>query len=1058
MDLPRIHFAGQFRADPNTRNNINCNYDARYGIDYNYTKDYNFNGTGEFSFFNCSVTSVVTNDGKFSKTDPIVDSPIVNNKNMSFPKLVDLDVDYQLFKATVYGMRFGVNWKNVNGTETLAFRGDWGLNVIAQDLWSRSICTDVSLVDVSHRLGTHSVTVLSNVEWGDVSRSPALQQLRDAVEIENDNKLSVSITLYFYTRNYPTYLFRNFTLGYVVGTIGVAKPNEPVNFGGNRLLSFDGIKQPILPLEQNDSCYAYQGGENQPHWMYKAPFQVNEERKTLTVDLSNSVPQQLHGIIRDIGDLSLGIITVRNNTNCIMRVGENLPYKKAQWLEDTGGVIDQQLTDEQVKLLQSSKLAIVRQAQDIVIDAELGYYQQQLNIVASSALNETDQIYIDCTDDKIIYQLMLLEASRFIRPMEYYVTRLEYNESFNIRLLVSGFGKPKVKELVRLSLQNYNKTIPVDGVAVEPSSGTAYTDNDGIATFTFRVIKKLPLLRQYHDAQKPCNLTQIPVDGQVYMFNYTVNGSCTSDANNFVSMLLCSNAIAILAFSYIEPTETPTWAKNIYPIFNQYDRITPVMHQMIDLSDYYAVLDNTELIKLAMKLDFNHPSYMPVTRDLSPAKQNMILKWFENPIYDELDSSMIKAKNTQIPVTLNVSCAKPPTLATINPVDQYFLPPRCNISALLDVDDTPDKSDEYFKNIFENTHNYDKRPLWRVHIDSEEKCNRSNLLGQLQLAVELEFSTLPVYLTSLYSIVHGCNIEVYNLLHSVIMQEMLHMVQAANILIAIGGTPIIDNNKTVPNYPTIGLPGGVLPHLKVTLQKASLIHIYYVFMGIEVPHNTSVDRPDPDIFNDTIGQFYDEIRHCIDVLGDDIFVNGGRPDLQVKWPWAISDSSFGKVHIVTNVTSANDAIEEIVEQGEGANPYDPTYSDEGDIAHFYKFEEIVCQRHLVRVNISGKPYYQYSGTPIHFEPEGVWQMTDNPSKDSIPPNNNCYTEARAFHAAYRSLLKALQRVFSGYPDQIGEVVTNMESLGVHARKLMWTKVKPNDDLTCGPVWDYEWDD
>ena len=884
MDLPRIHFAGHFRADPNTRNNINCNYDADYGIDYNFSRDYNFNGTGEFSFFNCKVKSVVTKDGLISKSDPIDNSPIVNNENMSFPKLVDLDVDYQLIKSTVYGMRFGVNWQDENGTETLAFQGDWGLNIFAQDLWSRAICVyDIeNSVDESHRYGSHSATVLSNVKWGDVSKSPALQQLKDAVEIENDKKLSVSITLYFYTRNYPTYLFENFTLGYVVGTIGVAKPNEPVNFGGDRLLSFDGIKQPSLPLEGNDSCLPYQGSQNQPYWMYKAPFQVSEEKKTVTVDLSNSLPQHLHGSFRDIGNLSLGIVTAMGDIGCVDRIGENLPYMEDQWLEDTGGVVDEKLTDLQVQLLQSSKLAIIRRTHDIVIDSEMWNEPQRLNIAPSSWLNQTYHHYIDCSDDKIIYQIMLLEAARYIRPMEYYVTRLEYQESFEVRLLVSGFGKPVVKEPVYLAQSNFMDALPEYGVV--PSSTTVLTDGNGIATFTFRVETKIPLLRQYRTPQSPCNLSKIPIDGQVYMFNYTMNGSCAGDASNNVSSLSCSNDIAILAFSHLVPPEKPTWVRDVFPIFHQYDRITPVMHQMINLSDYHVVVNNTELIKLAMKLNFNHPSYMPATRDLSPTKQKMILKWFEDPINSTSDP--VKANVTIPDIRL---CVKPPTIAAVNLVDQHFLPRRCNLTALLGVDDSPGASDIYFKQIFENTHDYEKRPLWRVHIEQDgishrHRCTQRNLLAQLQLAVELEFSTLPVYLTSLYSIVQGCNKEVYDLIYSVIMQEMLHMVQAANILITVGGTPIIDSKDTVPTYPRIGLPGGVLPRLRITLEKASLIHIYKVFMGIEVPHDTSIDQPNPQIFNDTIGQFYDEIKHCIDRLGDDIFVGGGRPDLQVQWP------------------------------------------------------------------------------------------------------------------------------------------------------------------------------
>ncbi len=57
--------------------------------------------------------------------------------------------------------------------------------------------------------------------------------------------------------------------------------------------------------------------------------------------------------------------------------------------------------------------------------------------------------------------------------------------------------------------------------------------------------------------------------------------------------------------------------------------------------------------------------------------------------------------------------------------------------------------------------------------------------------------------TPLYSNGEGCNPEVYELIRSVIMQEMLHMVQAANILIALNGSPVIDSKHVPGNLPVI---------------------------------------------------------------------------------------------------------------------------------------------------------------------------------------------------------------------------------------------------------------
>ncbi len=98
----------------------------------------------------------------------------------------------------------------------------------------------------------------------------------------------------------------------------------------------------------------------------------------------------------------------------------------------------------------------------------------------------------------------------------------------------------------------------------------------------------------------------------------------------------------------------------------------------------------------------------------------------------------------------------------------------------------------------------------------------------------MEWATIPSYATPLYSNGEGCNPEVYELIRSIIMQEMLHMVQSANILIALDGSPVIDSKDVTPQFPG-HLPGHVLPGLTVTLENLSISHVRDVLMAIEMP-------------------------------------------------------------------------------------------------------------------------------------------------------------------------------------------------------------------------------
>jgi len=112
----------------------------------------------------------------------------------------------------------------------------------------------------------------------------------------------------------------------------------------------------------------------------------------------------------------------------------------------------------------------------------------------------------------------------------------------------------------------------------------------------------------------------------------------------------------------------------------------------------------------------------------------------------------------------------------------------------------------------------------------------ADLYQYLQGAIELEHSTIPPYLQALYSIKHDANTIVADLIRSVVVEEMLHMAIAANVLNAIGGEPRFDGPSFVPNYPG-ALPMNVHEGLVVGLKPLSKPLIQAVFMEIEMPED-----------------------------------------------------------------------------------------------------------------------------------------------------------------------------------------------------------------------------
>ncbi len=83
------------------------------------------------------------------------------------------------------------------------------------------------------------------------------------------------------------------------------------------------------------------------------------------------------------------------------------------------------------------------------------------------------------------------------------------------------------------------------------------------------------------------------------------------------------------------------------------------------------------------------------------------------------------------------------------------------------------------------------------------------LQSSLQSAIELELSTIPVYLCGLWSIQSDPSGTASGLIRSVVWEEMLHMGIACNLLTALGTAPqIVSGYRNNIMYPTVGLPGG----------------------------------------------------------------------------------------------------------------------------------------------------------------------------------------------------------------------------------------------------------
>ena len=147
--------------------------------------------------------------------------------------------------------------------------------------------------------------------------------------------------------------------------------------------------------------------------------------------------------------------------------------------------------------------------------------------------------------------------------------------------------------------------------------------------------------------------------------------------------------------------------------------------------------------------------------------------------------------------------------------------------------------------------------------------------------------------------------------------------------------------------------------------------------------------------------------------------------------------------IVTNVTTAQEAITTIIDQGEGTSK-SPLETVGKGYAHYYRFMQIK-EQHLL-IETPQPPGYAYRGKPVPFDPTGVHNVAPG-ILPSLASDNFNYT--------YTSLLHALHDLFNGQNDQsqFNRALALMMSLKGQATAMM--AGIPNPDAPVGPSFQYQ---
>jgi hypothetical protein len=243
-------------------------------------------------------------------------------------------------------------------------------------------------------------------------------------------------------------------------------------------------------------------------------------------------------------------------------------------------------------------------------------------------------------------------------------------------------------------------------------------------------------------------------------------------------------------------------------------------------------------------------------------------------------------------------------------------------------------------------------------------------------------------------------------------------------------TPMVPFSKAGANQYQLHYDIAFVPHNHLTAKRKAISKAGKSLVP-HVPKHSSMRNPIA-LHYWSIGEFYKAIHLGFVDLSQKLKMNNfftGDPKRQVGSKYYYS--AGGESLVVTDLKSALVAIDFIAGQGEGSN--NRVYDVEGELAHYYRFDQIRRRRYYrdPKKDGAGDKAGQPRGHEFLVDMASVYPIKTNAKVADYRGHPELEEAARLFNGRYKCFLKKLHCAFNGQPELLGAVFAT-EMFGIKA--------------------------